>query len=249
MAGPALDLIRFTTEPSCCAYLSHETAQMEYRVPFNLEADVFNGLLQRGWRRFGNYVFRPRCPACTKCISLRVSVPGFSPTKSQRRCLRRNSGIEITVVQPDTTNEHVDLFNAYHADMTRRRGWHENSTSLQDYYESFIGGDFEFAQEFQYREHGRLVGVGLVDAPGEVLSSVYFYHDPAWRRRGPGTFSILSEINYARETGRQWHYLGYWISENESMDYKARFRPHQLLQSWVDDDDEPVWIDCNVGDS
>ncbi len=238
---PFTDLIRFTAEPSACSYLNDETAQLEYRVPMNLDSATFQTLVERGWRRFGNYVFRPQCPVCRSCRSIRLRVRDFSLSKSQRRSQRRNSHIEVEVARPDVTDGHVDLFNAYHRDMSRRRGWPENSTSFQDYYESFIGGRFDFAREFRYWDKDRLVGIGIVDEVSDGVSSVYFYHDPAWRRFGPGTFSLLNEIEYSRQRGLDFVYLGYWIRDNASMSYKANFRPHELLAAYVDDSTEPDW--------
>jgi arginyl-tRNA--protein-N-Asp/Glu arginylyltransferase len=235
------DLFRFVAQPSVCSYLREETSQLEYRVPLNLDEPVYGELVRRGWRRFGNYVFRPQCPVCRKCRSLRVRVDDFRRSKSLRRTLNRNSGVDIESGPPTVTNEHVVLFNAWHRDMTRQRGWPENATSIQDYYESFIGGRFEFAREFRYFDGERLVGVSLVDVVATGVSSVYFFHDPVWRRLAPGTFSILTEIEFARDLGLPFVYLGYWIEENRSMNYKSRFVPHQLLESYVDDDAEPVW--------
>lgn len=235
------DLFRFVAQPSVCSYLREETSQLEYRVPLNLDEPVYGELVRRGWRRFGNYVFRPQCPVCRKCRSLRVDVNEFRPSKSLRRTLNKNAGIDFESGPPTVTNEHVALFNAWHKDMTRQRDWPENATSIQDYYESFIGGQFEFAREFRYFQKGRLVGVSLVDVVSTGVSSVYFFHDPAWRPLAPGTFSILQEIEFARSLELPFVYLGYWIEENRSMNYKARFGPHQLLEFYVSDNTEPVW--------
>lgn len=235
------DLIRFVTEPSPCPYLPEESAQLEYRVPARLDAESLEQLLERGWRRFGNYVFRPQCQACQKCRPLRIVLDEFRPSKSQRKALRRNQHIEIFVTQPHVTDEHVALFNLYHRDMASRRDWPDNATSFQDYYESFIGRPYGFAREFQYREDGRLIGVGIVDVLSEGLSSAYFYHDPSWRKLSPGTFSILTEIEWAKTKSLKYSYLGYWIQENQSMDYKARFSPHELLETCVDVDEKPIW--------
>jgi arginine-tRNA-protein transferase len=235
------DLFRFVAQPSVCSYIQEETSQLEYRVPWNLDEAVYGELVRRGWRRFGNYVFRPQCPVCRKCRSLRIRVDDFRTSKSLRRTLNRNSNIRCESGPPTVTNEHVSLFNAWHRDMTTQRGWPENTTSIQDYYESFIGGHFEFAREFRYFNEGRLVGVSLVDVVTTGVSSVYFFHDPAWRPLAPGTFSILREVEFARSLGLPFVYLGYWIEENQSMNYKSRFRPHELLEAYVDDNVEPVW--------
>ena len=243
------DLFRFVTQPAVCSYLREETSQLEYRVPLNLDEPVYGELVRRGWRRFGNYVFRPQCPVCRKCRSLRVKVDEFRPSKSLRRTLNRNQHVEVEVGPPTSTNEHVSLFNAWHVDMTQRRGWPENATSMQDYYESFIGGQFEFAREFRYLTDNKLVGVSLVDVVGTGVSSVYFFHDPSWRPLSPGTFSILQEIEFARRLGQPYVYLGYWIEENVSMNYKSRFTPHELLDAYVEDDVQPRWTMPHSGDS
>jgi arginine-tRNA-protein transferase len=236
-----MDLIRFTTEPRPCSYLADESAQLEYRIPMMLDVSKYSELLRRGWRRFGQYVFRPQCPACSKCRGIRILVDTFRPSKSQRKAIKRNQHVEISVGPPTVSDEHVDLFNAYHEDMAIRRGWDRNRTSIQDYYQSFIGDDFNFAREFQYRSNGELIGVSLVDVTECGTSSAYFYHAPEWRSLSPGTFSILHEIEYTRSQGLPHFYLGYWISQNISMDYKSRFRPHEILEDFVEEDTEPVW--------
>ena len=74
--------------PRCCTYLPDETASLEYRVFDDLDAADFQPLLERGWRRFGNYCFRPACSACGECRSIRIDAASFRPTKSQRKTLR-----------------------------------------------------------------------------------------------------------------------------------------------------------------
>jgi arginine-tRNA-protein transferase len=104
-------------------------------------------------------------------------------------------------------------------------------------------GHYDFEREMLYVIDGRLVGVGLVDVTIHGMSSVYFFHDPEWRASGPGTFSIIAELNYARSLGLDYLYLGYWVRECPSMSYKNRFYPHQILHEYVNDVETPVWND------
>ncbi len=240
MARPK-ELFRVVAPEGECSYLPWETSSLEYRLIFAIDADDYEAMLVRGWRRHGIHFFRPACPNCVKCRSLRIDVERFRPTKSQRRNLRRNEHVAVEVGEPEVTDEHVRLFNAYHADMTDRRGWTENRTTPDDYFQSFLVGDFTFDGEIRYRVDGELVGVGLVDLLPTGLSSVYFYHHPDWRPQGPGTFSLLQEIEFARRSGRSHVYLGYWIAECPSMTYKANFGPHELLLEYVEEHESPVW--------
>ena len=243
-----VELYRAKSPRGSCGYLPDETSSLDYRLIATLGTPAYAEMLRRGWRRHGISFFRPACPSCRKCRSLRVDVARFAPSKSQRRTLRRNAGVRLDVRRhPSTDPEQIALFNAYHADMHRRRGWPENETTADDYIESFLLGNWEFSREFRYYEGDRLIGLGLVDELPDALSSVYFYHDPAWRSAGPGTYSVLREIESAQQTGKRWLYLGYWISDCQSMSYKSQYEPHEVLAQYVRDDEEPQWEGAATG--
>jgi arginyl-tRNA--protein-N-Asp/Glu arginylyltransferase len=237
-----IEVAHFTTSPYRCSYLPGRTAALTYRILTDLPLDRYDELLRRGWRRFGGEFFRPACPACDQCRSLRLPVSAFTPSRSQRRALRQNTQIQVVVQAPTVSAAHLQLFNAYHADMRRRKGWPFHLTDEDAYRRRFLRGEWAFAREFLYYAGDRLVGVGLADVTATALSSVYFFHDPAWRPRAPGVFSILRQAAYAREQGLRYHYLGYWVAGSPSMAYKAQYRPHELLLGYPADSEEPRWI-------
>jgi arginyl-tRNA--protein-N-Asp/Glu arginylyltransferase len=170
-----------------------------------------------------------------------VAIPDFSPSKSQRRNLRKNGHVTLQIVRPSVTREHLQLYHDYHLDMHHRRNWSFRRVTPDEYADSFLDGEFSFSREFQYRSEGRLIGLGLVDMTTSAMSSVYFYHAPEWRDAALGTFSVLKEIDDGRQHGRSWLYMGYYIRECGSMNYKNRFGPHEILQSYVSDDELPDW--------
>jgi len=237
-----LELGRFQPEPSPCSYLPEERSSLEYRILAHINPPAYQRMLERGWRRHGWHFFRPACPSCRKCRSLRVDVHAFRPSKSQRRAINKNVDVRFEVGPADVTDEHVRLYNAWHADMHVRSGWRDDRITAETYAEVFLSGDWPFAQEFRYYRGDDLIGVGLVDVLPDSLSSVYFYHDPDWRPKSPGTFTILQEIEYAKQTGRRFLYLGYWIAECQSMAYKSRFGPHEILNVYPGDQEEPDWV-------
>ncbi len=239
--GTEFPELMLTGEESDCSYLPGSVARFEYRWAVDLSAERYECLLERGWRRFGRTLLRPICRQCRECRSLRVLLTQFQPSKSQRRCLSRNSDVRMVVQRPTVTDAHLRLYNDYHRDMARRRGWPFRPVTPEDYHESFVDGDFEFARECLYLRGSQLIGIGMVDMTSRVQSSVYFIHDPAWREKGPGTYSILSEIEAGRAADRDYLYLGYYIRGCGSMNYKNRFRPHELLQGYVSDSERPLW--------
>lgn len=224
-----------------CSYLPGQMARMVYRIACDLSEARYEQLLSRGWRRFGRTLFRPICSTCSECRSLRVSVPEFKPNKNQRRAMTRNIGLTLTIRTPSVSPEHVLLYNRYHRDMHHRRQWPHREITEDQYYESFLEGQFPFAREFQYRDNGKLAALGLVDVTASAMSSIYFFHDPEYREHGLGTYSIQKEIEYGNKHSRQWLYMGYYIRECGSMNYKNRFRPHQILKEYVADEKQPAW--------
>jgi arginine-tRNA-protein transferase len=228
-------------DESECSYLPGRRSRFEHRWAGPLSYAQFEALLARGWRRFGRHLFRPICRQCRECRSLRVVLPEVQLTKSQRQCRNRNADVRLIVQPPSMTDEHIRLYNDYHRDMQQRRGWPFRETTEEDYYQSFLDGHFEFSREFLYLRDDRLIGIGMVDMTDRVQSSVYFIHEPQWRDRGPGTFSVLSEIEVGQAASRDYLYMGYYIRDSGSMNYKNRFRTHELLRDYISDSDLPVW--------
>lgn len=238
-----LEIHRFRTTPSRCRYLSSQIACLDNRVILSISPAEYELMLSRGWRRMGCFFFRPACPACAECRSLRVPTQSFAPDRSQRRAWQRNARLRVVVQAPTVSTEHLRLWNEYHSFMRNLRDWPESPMTPDDYEATFLTGQFSFSREFLYYDEDRLVGVGLVDLTPDSLSSIYFFHDPAWRKPALGIFSVLKEIEYARQSGLSFAYLGYWIRECPSMAYKAQYRPHELLEGFPADDANPDWRD------
>jgi len=235
------DSFRFHAPPSRRGYLPDRQSAMEYRWFEELSGDEFEYLLARGWRRFGELVFRPKCPGCSECRGIRLDVSTFVPNRSQRRALKRNAAVEVRYERAEATSEHLRLHNRYHADMHIRRGWPEHLVDWIHYEQTFLSGDRAFGFEFRYYRNGQLAGVALCDETPTALSAVYFYYDPDWRDDSPGTFSIMQHVAHAKATGRQHVYLGFWVPDCRSMAYKANFTPHELLEIMPPDRAQPGW--------
>lgn len=219
-----------TGQEETCVYLPDRLAQMRYRVIDHCAAAAYQRLLERGWRRFGRVFFRPVCVGCEECRSLRVDVERFSPNRSMRRALARNQDLEIVLRPASVTQDHLSLYLRYHRDMTERKDWPRKATTPIGYYQTFCEGKESFGHEMLFVLGERLVAVALVDLLPRAVSAVYCYYDPELRSRSLGVFSILQQVELARLRSAPYLYLGYWIDGNASMRYKARYRPHEILE-------------------
>ncbi|HET6724597.1 MAG TPA: arginyltransferase [Gammaproteobacteria bacterium] len=234
MAARALDEWNLYLSPEHpCHYLHGRRARivvLDDNAP--LDKTSFSWFSARGFRRSGSYLYRPACPGCRACQSLRVPVDEFRPDRSQRRALRRNADLTVTALTPRFDPEHYALFKRYIESRHRDGGMEDTSRNA---YMSFLDSGWTDTIFHEFRAGRRLLAVAVADRLADGLSAVYTFYDPVETSRGLGNYAILTEIDLARRSGLSWLYLGYWVGGSEKMDYKNRFRPHEILttEGWL----------------
>jgi arginine-tRNA-protein transferase len=223
-------LFQYVAPPSSCGYLRDRDWSLEYEMVGQMTAAEYLGRLKAGWRRFGGMLFRPRCPACQACQSLRLLVDHFRPNRSQKRAARVNAGeVELVIGQPSVSRDKLRLYDLYHAYQAENKGWPEHpAKDPESYAQSFVDNPIP-TEEWCYYLDQRLVGVGYVDCLAQGLSAIYFFYDPAFRRRSLGTWNVLSLIAEAKGRRLPHLYLGYYVEGSRSMVYKSLFVPNQIL--------------------
>lgn len=215
----------FVSTLSRCEYLPDRFWQLRYEIRPEISEHDYMDLLRAGWRRIGPALFRPECPACRMCQSLRVPAATFRPSDSQRRVWKKNAAeVALSIGTPASSPEKLALFGRFHDHGHETKAWPSREHADLEF---FIQNPFP-VEEWSYRIGDRLVGVGYVDALPEGLSAIYFYHDPAEHRRSLGTFNILAILAAARARGLPHVYLGYYVEGCRSLEYKARFQPHEV---------------------
>lgn len=211
--------------PHPCPYLAGRRAVLPMRwYPHRIEGEAFDQLLALSDRRVGRTLYRPSCPDCQACEGLRLPVAEFTPSRSQRRLLRRNADLEVLAGPPVVDRERLALFNRHKLE----RGLGEEGTTAA-HYRNWLTVSCVRTVETRYLLDGRLVGVGILDLGAQDASSVYFYFDPDCADRGLGTFSVLAELAWLRSQGFRYYYLGLYVAECARLSYKARFTPHERL--------------------
>ena len=118
-----LSLFTFTTEPGPCGYLPNRMWSLSYDVVGELTPLEYQEKLKAGWRRFGYSLFRPACPSCRMCQSIRVPVATFRPDRSQRRAMAANETVQLVVGSPEATREKLKLYDRFHDYQHVAKGW------------------------------------------------------------------------------------------------------------------------------
>jgi len=200
-------------------------------------AELNDLLTHGGFRRSQSIAYRPACESCRACISVRVVVEDFRPTRSMRRVLDRNRDIigEMRVGVP--TSEQYTVFRSY-LDQRHRDGGMADMTVLD--YAMMVEDSHVETRIVEYRRRGpdssingrgsgALLAVALTDVLGDGLSMVYSFFESDHSSRSLGTFMILDHLARARRMGLPYVYLGYWVQGSRKMDYKGRFLPQERL--------------------
>lgn len=234
---------RLVEEPRRCSYLEEETAQLEMLVLLDVSPAELDHLLERGYRHFGPVFFRPMCAACTECVTLRIPVGSFVPSRSQRRAVRTARRFRREVAAPRVDDERLALYRAWHASREDARGWDESPVDAERY-----ALDFAYPQPtarevafYDDGDGGKLVGLGIIDETSTALSAIYFFYEPTLSGVSMGVAHIMMLIEQARANGQPYVYLGYRVSGCPSLAYKSKFVPHELLEGRPDLRHLPLW--------
>lgn len=219
----------FFTFDHRCGYFPERTARNLVIDPLapNL-GELYDHALERGFRRAGGHVYRPYCARCQACVASRIPVAEFSPNRSQRRALERNTDLVESVVAAEFDAEFFALYCRYLT--VRHKDGGMDDPNPEDF-TRFLVGKWSDTRFIAWRYEQRLVAVAVTDYTAHGLSAVYTFFDPELAERSLGTYAILRQIELARALGRPYLYLGYWIAGHPKMDYKRRFAPLEVLQN------------------
>ena len=214
------------SSPEPCPYLKDEIYRQEYFAGTDLDGPEFQQLLDQRWRRFGTVFFRPVCPDCRKCRPLRVIACSFTPTKSQKRVLKKNRNTRVEFASLKFKEEFFSIYEKHSLSKFDQVGNREEF--IRNFYNPGVS-----SFQSEYYIDGVPAGFGILDLSSNGLSSVYFCYDPEFSEYSLGSFSILKEIELTASVGLKYYYLGYYIEESPRMVYKGRFHPHEILENGV----------------
>lgn len=204
--------------------------------------EQMDSLWANGWRHFGTHFFRYNVGLLIDdvrfVLPLRIRLKNFTFSKSQRRVIRRNQDLEVAIGPIVIDNATQDLF---HRHKTRF------SHGVPDSVFNFISRQPESApcesKELRVTKGGDLLAVSYFDIGVNSTSGIYAMFEPTITDRSLGIFTMLKEIEYSIETGREFYYQGYAYQGPSFYDYKKRFRGTEAFD-WYDN-----WVATTVRES
>jgi leucyl-tRNA---protein transferase len=235
----------YVTAPQPCPYLDGRMERKLFTALQGEHAQKLNDTLSKqGFRRSQNVLYRPSCAECSACLSARIRVADFVPSRTQRRILKRNADLRRNATSPWATEDQFALFRRY-LDARHATGGMADMDIFE--FAAMIEETpirsrvIEYTRAATPGEAGGVAGralaaVCLTDVFDDGLSMVYSFYDPDLSARSLGTQLILDHVEIAREAGLPFVYLGYWVPGSRKMGYKAGFGALEIYKGgrWQD---------------
>ena len=222
-------LLFHSAQANDCSYLkNHQQRNIFTLLDDKKDNHYLHHLLKSGFRRSHYMAYFPACHHCQQCISLRVLVDDFKPSKSQKRILNKNRYLNEKIIRDiGDDNACYQLFQQY---INTR---HQNSPMRAFDDNEFIAFTApQFNQHLHcYYDDEILVGVIIADWFDGALSAIYSFFAPNYHHQSLGNYMILRLIEIAKDQDYHHVYLGYYIENAKNMAYKTNYKPYELYQN------------------
>ncbi|MGB1198004.1 MAG: arginyltransferase [Thalassotalea sp.] len=210
-----------------CNYLPDQQERLLVATDPRLQnSEQYGWLMSQGFRRSGEQIYRPYCENCQACQSLRVLVNDFTPSKSQKRVLKKNKNFTVAT-STTLSDSYYPLYEQYINQLH-----HDGSMFPANYqqFTSFLSSGLTQQLFIEIYADNQLVAVAVTDVLIDALSAVYTFYHPDFKSSSLGVFSILTQIETSKNLTKQYLYLGYQIDQCKKMNYKNKYHPFQILQ-------------------
>lgn len=218
----------YKTDEHPCSYLPEQQARTAFIDPKAiLDQQLYSQLCDFGYRRSGQFVYRPSCLNCNACQSLRVNVSDYRFNRRERRILNKNKDLDVVCKKDIDHDIFYDLYQRY---IITRHSDGDMFPPDRDQYQQFLSSFLDNTLYYCFYQGPKLKAIAVTDALVQGLSAVYTFFDPHDDKRSLGHFAILWQIQQAQARNLDYLYLGYWVKDCKKMSYKTQFQNIEIYR-------------------
>lgn len=202
------------------------------------------------------------CAFCNACTPVRINLGKMSLSKSKRKLLSKGKAI----VRDNGIQRYEDVLSGpITADRLQIQKWHELHKKY--YAERHPGSDTELFHtpsglenyarfkthflEFHDKNTDQQLAIAYIMGHADGLALDRLEHHAPKRSgiKSAGTYCILRALELAQQQGLSYVYLGTWVGQGSSLEYKRNFsgvERYDHEKGWIDflqDEPEPTGPD------
>lgn len=194
---------------------------------FRNKKSIISELSKSGFRRSYDHMYIPQCDSCNLCISSRINLKKFNYTKSTLRNLRINSDLSLRFNTQNINKERYELFIKYCSH--RHNNGQMQYMSIEEF-EIFFHNNNNETTIIDLLDSGKNLHASiLLDILEDGYSAVYSFYNPYSKKRGLGKNLILRCLELLKLNNKDNLYLGYWVKDSNTMNYKSSFKGLELF--------------------
>jgi len=194
-----------------------------------LSPEEYDELLAMGWFRGRGIMFRAGIicfdGGLQSTLNIRIPVADFVPKKSHRKLLRRNR------------SKYRIVWNVAKTDDARNALFNEHAKRFKEYTYATIEEAFlTNGPERQFEEYecavylgDELVALSYVDVGANAMASIMCCFGDQHSSDSLGIYTMLEEIEFAKNKGVAFYYPGYVMDQSKAFDYKLSLGPVEWL--------------------
>ena len=179
-------------------------------------------LLERGWRFLGNEAVRHNMATWNSeicgTVPARIRLSDFYLSASQKKLLRKNACLRVESGPIVVDGYKTGLFDKHKAQIRERTP--DSLFSFLNVYPEVVPGE---GREFSVFLGDELIACSFIHLGDKAVSATYCIFNPDYGRFSPGIYTMLLEILYSIERGKEFYYPGYVYNVQSQFDYKMNF--------------------------
>ncbi len=195
-------------------------------------------LLALGYFRSGKNMFH--CPVtfldgqANTTIRTRLNLKDHKFGKSVRKLLRQNQLKFVHKFEPFNLDEELlDLYNIYKEECFKG----DLSGELEDWLTGSENKEIYESEICKIFHEDKLVAASFIDIGNNSIASIMGIYAPEYKKYSLGVYSMLLEVEYAKQKGKAFYYAGYLLSQSKRFEYKKKVGPLEFIKinekNWI----------------
>lgn len=189
----------------------------------NYAPKLMDKLLSLGYFRSGKSMFHSPVTFIegipNSTIRTRLTLNNHILGKSSRKLLARNNRkFTHELVPLELTKEIKDLYAIYKQECFKG----SLNGELSEWLEGSKDNQIFNTRICKIYDGDKLVGASFVDLGHESMASIMGIYHPDYKKCSLGIYSMLVEVEYAKEKGLAYYYPGYILSASARFEYKKK---------------------------